>query len=512
MVSNTQPDTGRHELLDVHDPATGDVIGQVPVHTEADVNAAVDRARVAAATWAALDPNVRRDHLLAFRRELINRVDELCDLIHRENGKPRYDAIQELFLAASHLTFAATRAPKVMKTRTVSSGILVNIKSTVSHVPLGVVGVIGPWNYPVFTPMGSIGYALAAGNAVVFKPSELTPLTGQALADAFAAAVPIADVFQVVTGDGRTGGALSGAAVDKLAFTGSAATGRRVMEAAARNLTPVVMELGGKDPLIVAADADVDAAADAAVFGALTNAGQACVSVERAYVVDSVYDRFLDKVVDGASTVRMGSDDDAQIGAITRPQQVEKIRDQLEDAVSKGAKVLVGGPDAIEGSWVPPTVVVDVDTSMKLMQEETFGPVLPVIKVGDAEEAIERANNDGFNLGSAVFGSAGIRQMADRIRAGMTAINSVMTFSTISALPFGGVGESGFGRIHGDEGIKEFTLTKSTAEQRFALPGMGAAFAPDNKAAYKQMKGMLGQLFGGGVVDKAESIVRRVRR
>lgn len=499
------------KVLEVHNPATGATIGQVPIHTEADVAAAVERARAASVAWGGLDPARRRDHLLAFRRELIGRADDLCDLIHRENGKPRFDAIQELFLAASHLTFAATRAPKVLRTRTVSSGILVNIKSTVSHSPLGVVGVIGPWNYPVFTPMGSIAYALAAGNTVVFKPSELTPLTGLALAEAFAAAVPIPDVFQVVTGEGSTGGALAAAKVDKLAFTGSAPTGRRVMEAAARNLTPVVLELGGKDPLIVAADADVDAAAEAAVFGSLTNAGQACVSVERAYVVDSVYDRFLDKVVEGASEIRMGSDDDAQIGAITRPQQVDKIRDQLEDAVAKGAKILVGGPDGIEGSWVPPTVVIGVDTSMKLMQEETFGPVLPVIKVDDAEEAIRRANEDGFNLGSAVFGRAGIREMADRIRAGMTAINSVMTFSTISALPFGGVGESGFGRIHGDEGIKEFTLTKSTAEQRFALPGMGAAFAPDNKAAYKQMKAMLGQLFGGGVVDKAESIVRKVR-
>lgn len=509
MVMQSRTDS---DQLEVHNPATGEVIGRVPIHTEADVDAAVARARTAAQTWGALDPGERRDHLLAFRRELVKRVDDICDLIHRENGKPRYDAIQEVYLATSHLTYAATRAPKVMKTRTVSSGVLVNIKSTVSHVPLGVVGVIGPWNYPVFTPMGSIGYALAAGNAVVFKPSELTPLTGLALAEAFAAAVPIPDVFQVVTGEGSTGAALAASALDKLAFTGSAPTGRRVMETAARNLTPVVMELGGKDPLIVAADADVDAAAEAAVFGALTNAGQACVSVERAYVVDSVYDQFLDKVVDGASVIRMGSDDDAQIGAITRPQQVDKIRDQLEDAVAKGAKVLVGGPDAIEGNWVPPTVLVDVDTSMKLMQDETFGPVLPVIKVGDAEEAIRRANDDGFNLGSAVFGAAGIREMADRIRAGMTAINSVMTFSTISALPFGGVGESGFGRIHGDEGIKEFTLTKATAEQRFALPGLGAAFAPDNKAAYKQMKGLLGQLFGGGVVDKAESLVRKVRR
>jgi len=509
MAATTTPGS---EVLEVHNPSTGEVIGEVPILGEAAVGAAVDRARAASRAWAALSAEERCGHLLDFRRELVRRVDDLADLIHRENGKPRLDALQELYLATSHLTYAATRAPKLLRTRSVSSGVLVNIKSTVSHVPLGVVGVIGPWNYPVFTPMGSIGYALAAGNAVVFKPSELTPLTGLALADAFAAAVPVPDVFQVVTGDGRTGGALAAAQVDKLAFTGSAATGRRVMQAAAANLTPVVMELGGKDPLIVAPDADLDAAAEAAVFGALTNAGQACVSVERAYVVDSLYDEFVDKVVSRAKDIKMGGGEDAQIGAITRPQQVDKIRDQLTDAVDKGAKVLVGGADKIERNWVSPTVVTDVTTDMLLMKDETFGPVLPVIRVADAEEAIRRANEEGFNLGSSVFGKAGIREMADRIRAGMTAINSVMTFSTVPTLPFGGVGESGFGRIHGDEGILEFTLTKATAEQRFALPGLGAQFAPDQKAAYKQMKGLMQQLFGGGVVDKAESLIRRIRR
>jgi acyl-CoA reductase-like NAD-dependent aldehyde dehydrogenase len=501
---------GGIDKLESRNPATGEVIGEVAVLGEQDVDAAVARARQAAEIWSELSHAQRREHLLNWRRELAARADDIADLIRKENGKPQLDALMEVFLALSHLSYAATHAEKALKRRTVSAGLLANFRARISYHPVGVVGVIGPWNYPLFTPMGSIGYALAAGNAVVFKPSELTPLVGLVFEETAAAAIPVANLVQVVTGDGRTGSALARSAVNKLAFTGSAGTGKKVMAAAAERLTPVVMELGGKDAMIVAEDADVDKAAEAAVFGALTNAGQACISVERAYVHERVYERFVERVKQELEHVRTGPEDDAHLGAITRPEQVDIIRAHLDDALAKGATAIVGGKDSISGSFVKPTVLTDLTPDMKIMKEETFGPVLPILKVRDVEEAVQKANATTFGLGSSVFGKHGAAKIADRIRAGMTSVNSVMAFASIPSLPFGGVGDSGFGRIHGEEGIREFARIKSTAEERFKLPFNALSFRQP-KGAYKQMRGLITQLFGGGVIDQIGSTIRKFR-
>jgi acyl-CoA reductase-like NAD-dependent aldehyde dehydrogenase len=367
--------------------------------------------------------------------------------------------------------------------------------------------LIGPWNYPIFTPMGSIAYALAAGNAVVFKPSELTPLIGVKMVELAAQTISIPDVLQIVTGAGPTGAALCKAGVDKLAFTGSTATGKKVMAACAETLTPVLMELGGKDPMIVAEDADVDAAAEAAVFGALTNAGQACISIERIYVAEAIYTRFVDKVVQEVAKVKVGGDD-GHLGAMTSAQQVAIVKDHLEDAVRRGAKVLAGGPGGIVGNFIQPTVLVDVDDEMKVMKEETFGPVIPIVKVASTEEALRRANATSFGLGSAVFGKSA-RAIADRVRAGMTSVNSVLAFSAITSLPFGGVGDSGFGRIHGDHGIREFTRTKATAEQVMSLPMNLMSFKLP-AGATERMKGMIRQLYGSGALAKAKDALGRL--
>jgi acyl-CoA reductase-like NAD-dependent aldehyde dehydrogenase len=508
MVVAEAPIEGSIDSLESRNPVTGEVVGVVPVMGEQGVNAAVERARVAADTWQNLSFATRREHLLAWRRTLATRADELADLIRQETGKPASDAISEVFLALSHLTYAATHAERALRPRNVLPGLLANMRATISYHPLGVVAVIGPWNYPLFTPMGSIAYALAAGNAVVFKPSELTPLVGQMCGETLAEAIPVPNLLQVVTGDGRTGAALARAEINKLAFTGSAATGKRVMAAAAERLTPVVLELGGKDPLIVTADADIDRAAEGAVFGAFTNAGQACVSVERAYVVDSVYEQFVDRVADEANQLITGALDTAHIGAITRPEQIKVIRDQVEDALNKGATALVGGPDSFQGNFVSPIVLTDVTPDMKIMQEETFGPVLPIVRVRSVDEAVTKANASRYGLGSSIFGRQGVREIASRLRAGMTAINTVIAYSGIPGLPFGGVGESGFGRIHGDEGLREFTRIKSTSEERIRLPFNLLSFRqPSN--AYANMRTMIMQLFGGGVVDQISSSLRK---
>jgi acyl-CoA reductase-like NAD-dependent aldehyde dehydrogenase len=458
------------------DPASGAVVGVFPVHDADAVEQTVGRARTAAAQWAELGFDGRRQRLNAYRGYLARRMNELADLVHRENGKPHGDAILEITLAVDHLAWAGAHARKTLGSRKVRAGMLAaNHAAYLEYQPLGVVGVIGPWNYPVFTPMGSIAYALAAGNAVVFKPSEYTPAVGAWLAAAWRAAVPdAADAFQVVTGYGETGAALCRAKVGKLAFTGSAPTGKKVMAACAETLTPVLMELGGKDAMIVDDDADVVAAADAAVWGAMSNAGQTCIGIERVYATSAVYDQFVAEVTAQVRTLRPGSDDEATYGPMTMASQGDIVRRHVADAAASG-RVVRGETDPSlfpNENYLAPAVLLDVPESSPAIREETFGPTLTITRVRDAEEALERANATSYGLAGSVFSGSKARAMdlARRMRSGMTSVNSVLTFASIPALPFGGVGESGFGRIHGEDGLKEFTRAKAITRQRVALP------------------------------------------
>jgi acyl-CoA reductase-like NAD-dependent aldehyde dehydrogenase len=506
--ASTSNSNGKREQLASMDPTTGEIVGQVPVHTAADVDDAVARARTASVQWAALPLTDRIGELVRFRKGIAAAADELAALIHKENGKPLLEGLTEVLQALTHVDHATKRAEAALAPRRVSAGLLANFRATISYHPLGVVAVIGPWNYPLYTPMGSIAYALAAGNAVVFKPSELTPLIGVKLAEIAAATIAVPNLLQVVTGGGATGAALARAAVDKIAFTGSTGTGKKIMAAAAERLTPVLLELGGKDAMIVADDADLDKAAEACVFGALTNAGQACISVERVYVASAVHDAFVDKVVAQVKELKVGGDD-GHLGAMTSPAQVGIVRDHLQDAVARGATVKTGGPDAIAGNYIQPTVLTDVTDAMKVMTEETFGPVIPIARVASAEEAIERANASRYGLGSTIFGKRA-RELADRIRAGMTSVNSVMGYAGIPSLPFGGVGESGFGRIHGDEGMREFSRVKSTAEETISLPLSFMTFRlPANMA--DRLRTMIRTLYGDGAVAKVTDGVRKLR-
>jgi acyl-CoA reductase-like NAD-dependent aldehyde dehydrogenase len=458
-------------------PASDAVVGVFPVHDADAVRETVERARGASEQWAALGFDGRRQRLSAFRGYLARRMNELADLVHRENGKPHADAILEITLAIDHLAWAGAHARKTLGPRRVKAGMLAaNHAAYLEYQPLGVIGVIGPWNYPVFTPMGSIAYALAAGNAVVFKPSEYTPAVGAWLAAAWRAAVPeAADAFQVVTGYGDTGAALCRAGVDKLAFTGSAPTGKKVMAACAENLVPVLMELGGKDAMIVDDDADVVAAADAAVWGAMSNAGQTCIGIERVYATSAVYDRFVAEVTEQVRKLRPGSDDEATYGPMTMASQGGIVRRHIEDATSSGGRVVRGDADPSlfpNENFLAPTVLLDVPESSSAIREETFGPTLAITKVRDAEEALTLANATSYGLAGSVFSKSKARglDLARRMKSGMTSVNSVLTFASVPALPFGGVGDSGFGRIHGEDGLKEFTRAKSITRQRVALP------------------------------------------
>jgi acyl-CoA reductase-like NAD-dependent aldehyde dehydrogenase len=459
------------------DPASGAVVGVFPLHDTDAVRETVDRARLAAEAWSALGHDGRRQRLAAFRGYLARRMNELADLVHRENGKPHGDAILEITLAIDHLAWAGAHARKTLGSRRVKAGLLAaNHAAYLEYQPLGVIGVIGPWNYPVFTPVGSIAYALAAGNAVVFKPSEYTPAVGAWLAAAWRAAVPdAAEAFQVVTGYGETGAALCRAGVGKLAFTGSAATGKKVMATCAETLTPVLMELGGKDAMIVDDDADVTAAADAAVWGAMSNAGQTCIGIERVYATSAVYDRFVAEVTARVGSLRPGSDDEATYGPMTMASQRGIVRRHVDEAAAAGGRIVRGDADESlfpNENFLSPVVLLDVPEEASAIREETFGPTLTITRVRDAEEALARANATSYGLAGSVFSGSKARGMdlARRMRSGMTSVNSVLTFASIPALPFGGVGESGFGRIHGEDGLKEFTRAKAITRQRIALP------------------------------------------
>ena len=363
---------------------TGAEVGRFPVLAAPAVAATVARARTAAAWWGELGFAGRRERLLRWRTVMTKRIPELLAIMHAEGGKPTADALIECVAAIDHIAWAARHAKKVLGPRRIRGTIMLpEFAALLEYQPFGVVGVIGPWNYPVLTPMGSIAYALAAGNAVVFKPSEYTPAVARWYVDRFAEVVGEQPVLQIVYGDGRAGEQLVRSGVDKVAFTGSPATGKKIMAACADTLTPVLIEGGGKDAMIVDTDADLDAAASACVWGAMTNAGQTCVGIERVYVAEGVYDSFVDKVVERAARIRVGAEPDSDIGPITMPGQLDVIRRHIDDAIARGGRALIGGPEAVQPPFVHPTVLVDVPEDAAAVREETFGPTVTITRVAE---------------------------------------------------------------------------------------------------------------------------------
>lgn len=471
-------------------PASGDEVGRFRAASPDEVRATVERARAAGVWWAGLGFAGRRDRLLRWASLLTNRIDEIAALIHREGGKPVPEAVVEAFAAIGHLAWAAKHAERVLRLRRVrGSMLLMEHAAYLEYRPFGVIGVIGPWNYPIFTPMGSVAYALAAGNAVVLKPSEYTPAVGQLMADTFAEIVPEHPVLPTVHGGGDVGAALCVAGVDKVAFTGSTATGKKIMAACAASLTPVLLECGGKDAMIVDADADLDAAAAAASWGGLTNAGQTCIGIERVYVVDAVHDAFVAKLVERAARLRVGVEDGCDIGPITMPAQIDTIRRHIGEAIADGGRAALGGPDAVRPPYVYPTILLDVPETSVAVREETFGPTLTVTRVADSEEAIARANGLSYGLGGSVFARRDAMSIARRLRSGMTSINSALAFAGVPGLPFGGVGDSGIGRVHGDDGLREFTWPKAITRRRTRsiLPAMSFERTPKQVALLKRV-------------------------
>ncbi len=454
------------EEIAVENPATGQTIGTVADLGAEAVAEMARRARIAQPAWEAHGFEGRARVLRRAQKWVMDNAQRITETIVAETGKTYEDAtLAEIGYAGNAFGFWAKNAPEYLADERVkSSQLLVKGKRIMlRYRPLGLIGVIGPWNYPLVNSVGDCIPALAAGNSVILKPSEVTPMTSLLIAEGLRECGLPQDVFQVATGRGGTGAALI-EQVDMIMFTGSTATGRKVAQAAATRLIPASLELGGKDPMIVLSDADLERAANFATYYSMQNAGQTCISIERAYVEAPVYEEFVAKVSEKVRALRVGAPDgfgSVEVGAITFPPQLAKIEEHVTDAVDKGARVLVGGHATQaggDGRFYEPTVLVDVDHTMKCMTEETFGPTLPIMKVADAEEAVRLANDSPYGLGASVFSrdTARAEEIARRLEVGAANVNDAMINYTVLELPMGGAKASGLGSRHGVGGIRKY--------------------------------------------------------
>ena len=457
------------EFVDSINPATGEVVSCISATPLSAIPAIFETARTSQKEWSARTLRERCAMLRKLRDAIFGRRDDIAEIVTRETGKPRAEAIlAEVLLALDTANFLARQAPRWLRPERVPHhNIALKAKSgCVQFEPHGVVAIISPWNFPFAIPMTELIPALVAGNSVLLKPSELTPATGALVGELIDRAGFPKGLLQILQGGGEVGAAIIEAGPAKVFFTGSVATGRRIAEACASKLIPSVLELGGKDAMIVLADADLDVTSSAAVWGGFTNCGQACLSVERIYVEQSVAERFTQLCVEKTRKLRLGSpaDPESDVGPMIRERELEKVEQQLRDAEQRGARILTGGnrrPD-LGPNFLEPAVVINVDHSMQLMREETFGPVLAIRSVASVDEAIALANDSPFGLSASIWtGNARRgRELASRIRAGSVMINDVASYYGISDAPHGGPGWSGWGRTHSRLGLLEMVQVK----------------------------------------------------
>jgi acyl-CoA reductase-like NAD-dependent aldehyde dehydrogenase len=459
--------------LEIQNPADGTALATLPVDSPDAVAATVARVRANQSEWEAIGIEARYHWLGKLRDWLLDNSEQVLDTMQAETGKVRADAANEPTYLADLINFYGSKAAEFIGEKAIRphSPLLAAKKLRVQYRPHPVVGIISPWNFPLVLALGDAIPALQAGAAVVIKPSEFTPLGLAEVVKAWKEEIGAPDVLDCVQGTGETGGALVDA-VDFIQFTGSDRTGRKVMARAAETLTPVSLELGGKDPMIVLADADLDRAANAAAWGGMFNSGQVCISVERVYVEEPAYDEFVAKLTAAVGKLRQGADGRAfgkEVGAMTSPNQTAIVEGQVTDALANGATALTGGKRAPgPGDYFEPTVLVGVDHSMKVMREETFGPVVGVMKVRDTEEALSLANDSPYGLSGSVFGEkARAERVARRIECGAVNVNDVLVNYFAMDVPMGGWKQSGIGYRHGEPGIKKYCRTESVVITRF---------------------------------------------
>jgi acyl-CoA reductase-like NAD-dependent aldehyde dehydrogenase len=487
--------------LTVRSPATGETIAELSVADPMAVAVAVERGREAGREWADRSPRERARLVRRARRDLARDRAAVLDLLERETGKARFDVVGELMGVCMDIGHLARRAPRWLRPERVSAWPLFGKKGRIVYKPHGVVGIISPWNAPLNLALGDAVPALLAGNAVVLKPSELAPLAVTRAVEAMNRTLP-AGVLQVLHGAGETGAALVDH-VDMVCVTGSPETGRRVMERAARRLVPVLLELGGKDPMIVLADANLDHAARAAAWGGCMMTGQVCMSVERVYVERPVAEAFTERLVAEMQKLRVGPngpDADIDYGPFTSPRQIEIVERQIEDALGRGARLATGGRRIGTGPalLLEPTVLTNVDHSMRIMREESFGPVVPVMVVDDAEQALALANDSDYGLNASVWTrdlARGIA-LASRIESGNACVNECVISAGVQTLPFGGVKQSGVGTRHGGaEGLRSFCVRQAQLIEPRTTP-RGAPRFPYSLTQARHLERLIGLLFG----------------
>ncbi len=497
-------------------PATGEVLREIECASAAGVYAAVARARAAQPAWAELGVRRRIAVLREFQEKLHARKSEIAAAITREAGKPVVEAlVTEVLVVLDAARFLIDHAWGLLRDEPVPHGNLATQlkRGWLLREPQGVIGIISPWNYPFSIPATETLAALVAGNAVVLKPSELTPLIALELASLLLAAGLPQDVFQVVIGEGSAGAALLHSPIDKLVFTGSVATGKRIAVAAAERLLPVVLELGGKDPMLVLDDADVDVASSAAVWGAFVNAGQACLSVERCYVHRSLYEPFAQACAEKAKQLRVGNGMDSQtdVGPMIHERQARIVESHVDEARARGAKVMAGGRRLPEmnANFYPPTVLAGVTHEMRIMREETFGPVLPIMAFEQDDEAVRLANDSEYGLAASIWTRDHKRgeRLARRIHAGTVMVNDVISCFGISEAPHGGVKASGIGRTHGRFGLEEMVRAKYVDTD--LMPGMKKVWWHRYGASFqRQMEGFLDMQFARGLRTRLAGALR----
>ena len=462
--AESEPDS-----IEVRNPATGEVIATLPVDSPEAVAATVGRVRANQPEWEAMGIDGRYRWLGKLRDWLLDNQERVLETMQRETGKVRADAENEPTYLGDLINFYGSRAARFIGEESIRphTPLLASKKLRIQYRPHPVAGIISPWNFPLILSLGDAIPALQAGCAVVIKPSEFTPLGIAEVIEAWKHEIGGPDVFDCVQGIGETGGALVDN-VDFVQFTGSDRTGRKVMAKAAETLTPVSLELGGKDPMIVLADADLDRAANAATWGGMMNSGQICMSVERIYVEEPAYDAFVNKLTAEVGKLRQGAGD-GEVGAMTSPRQIAIVEDHVDDALASGARALTGGKRVPgPGDYFEPTVLVDVDHSMKVMRDETFGPVVGVMKVRDAEEAVRLANDTRYGLSGSVFGERErAEQVARRVECGAINVNDVLVNYFATDVPMGGWKQSGIGSRHGEGGIKKYCRSESLVITRF---------------------------------------------
>jgi len=503
----------RPRTIRVLSPANGELVGEAPVSDADAVKAAVAAARRAQEAWGLLPVAERCDRLRRFRDALVDRAEELIDVLNREAGKPRIEALlHEVTALIDQGTWVVDNAPTILAPREVPMHLLKHRRAVIHYRPRGVVGIISPWNFPLVIPFGDAFAALATGSAVVVKPSEVTPLIALKVKEIWDATGLSPDLLQVVCGYGDAGAALIDSGVQKIIFTGGVASGKRVAAACGERLIPCVMELGGKAPLLACADADLELTARAIVFGGFANSGQVCISVERVYAHQAIYDRLLDRVVELTKQLRQGDPtrQEVDVGAIIFDKQSEIAERHVADAVEKGAELRIGGKRVSgPGQYFQPTILAGCDHSMTVMTQEIFGPIVPFMKVADEAEALRLANDSHLGLNAYVFTSDRERgeRLAERVEAGTVLVNDVFT-NYPSELPFGGVKQSGFGRVHGEDALRDLAELRTVTVDRVPSPSSNPLWYPYSDKAYRWFSKGMRALYGqGGVLQRLTELL-----